>query len=53
MALPLLLGLGGARLAGAGMIGLSPLMAGAVGSGLGSMAQGNDLGTAIGTGFLT
>ena len=53
MALPLLLGLGGAGLAGAGMIGLSPLMAGAVGSGLGSMAQGDDLGTAIGTGFLT
>jgi hypothetical protein len=32
---------------------MTPLMAGAVGSGLGSLAQGDDLGTAIGTGFLS
>jgi hypothetical protein len=32
---------------------MTPLMAGALGSGLGSLAQGDDLGTAIGTGFLS
>ena len=54
MALPLLLGLGGSALAGAGALGaMTPLMAGALGSGLGSLAQGDDLGTAIGTGMLS
>ena len=54
MALPLLLGLGGSALAGAGALGtMTPLLAGAVGSGLGSLAQGDDLGTAIGTGMLS
>ena len=54
MALPLILGLGGSALAGAGMLGtMTPLMAGALGSGLGSLAQGDDLGTAIGTGMLS
>ena len=54
MALPLLLVLGGSALAGAGMLGtMTPLMAGALGSGLGSLAQGDDLGTAIGTGMLS
>ena len=51
MALPLLLGLAGSGLAGAGMLGaMSPLMAGALGSGL---AQGDDLETAVGTGLLS
>ena len=54
MALPLLLGLGGSALAGAGALGtMTPLLAGAVGSGLGSLLQGDDLGTAIGTGMLS
>lgn len=57
--LPLLFGLGGSALAGAGMLGgagallANPLVAGAVGSGLGSLAQGDDLGTAIGTGLMS
>lgn len=54
MALPLLLGLGGSALAGAGALGaMTPLVAGALGSGLGSLAQGDDLGTAIGTGMMS
>lgn len=54
MALPLLLGLAGSGLAGAGMLGgMSALTAGALGSGLGSLAQGDDLETAIGTGMLS
>ena len=51
MALPLLLGLGGSALAPT--LGISALTAGAVGSGLGSLLQGDDLGTAIGTGMLS
>ena len=53
--LPLLFGLGGSALAGAGLLGTAmtgkALLAGALGSGLGSLAQGDDLGTAIGTGL--
>jgi len=52
--LPLLFGLGGSALAGAGMLGgMSALTAGAIGSGLGSLAQGDDIGTAIGTGLMS
>lgn len=51
MALPLLLGLGGSALAGS--LGANALLYGAVGSGLGSLLQGDDLGTAIGTGMLS
>lgn len=57
--LPLLFGLGGSALAGAGMLGgagallANPLVAGAVGSGLGSLVQGDDIGTAIGTGLMS
>ena len=55
--LPLLFGLGGSALAGAGMLGGAlagkTLLAGALGSGLGSLAQGDDLGTAIGTGLMS
>ena len=57
MALPLILGLAGSGLAGAGMLGgtlaASPFLAGALGSGLGSLLQGDDLGTAVGTGILS
>tara|TARA_A100000172_G_scaffold77754_2_gene62502 strand:- start:4413 stop:5441 length:1029 start_codon:yes stop_codon:yes gene_type:complete len=54
MALPLLLGLGGSALGAAGMLGgLGALGAGAIGSGLGSLAQGDDLGTAISTGMMS
>lgn len=51
--LPVLFGLGGSALAGAGLIGMKPLLAGAIGSGLGSLAQGDDLGTALGTGIMS
>ena len=52
--LPLLFGLGGSALAGAGMLGgMGALTAGALGSGLGSLAQGDDIGTAIGTGLMS
>ena len=52
--LPLLFGLGGSALAGAGMLGgMGALTAGAIGSGLGSLAQGDDIGTAIGTGLMS
>ena len=55
--LPLLFGLGGSALAGAGMLGGAlagkTLLAGALGSGLGSLVQGDDLGTAIGTGLMS
>ena len=52
--LPLIMGLAGSGLAGAGMLGgMSALTAGALGSGLGSLMQGDDLGTAIGTGLLS
>ena len=53
MALPLLLGLGGSALAGAGMLGGNALLAGALGSGLGSLAQGDDFETAVGTGLMS
>jgi len=57
MALPLILGLAGSGLAGAGMLGAgmaaTPFLAGALGSGLGSLLQGDDLGTAVGTGLLS
>lgn len=49
--LPLLFGLGGSALAGA--VGGNALLAGALGSGLGSLAQGDDIGTAIGTGLMS
>ena len=52
--LPLLLGLGGSALGAAGMLGgMGALAGGALGSGLGSLAQGDDLGTAVGTGLLS
>jgi len=51
--LPLLFGLGGSALAGAGLLGGNALLAGALGSGLGSLAQGDDIGTAIGTGLMS
>ena len=51
MALPLILGLGGSALAGA--TGANALLYGALGSGLGSLMQGDDLGTAIGTGLMS
>ena len=55
--LPLLFGLGGSALAGAGLLGTAmtgkALLAGALGSGLGSLAQGDDLGTAVGTGLMS
>ena len=55
--LPLLFGLGGSALAGAGMLGGAlagkTLLAGALGSGLCSLVQGDDLGTAIGTGLMS
>ena len=55
--LPLLFGLGGSALAGAGMLGGAlagkTLLAGALGSGLGSLVQGDDIGTAIGTGLMS
>ena len=42
--LPLLLGLGGSALGAAGMLGgMGALAGGALGSGLGSLAQGDDL----------
>lgn len=51
MALPLLLGLGGSALGAS--LGYGALLGGAVGSGLGSLAQGDDLGQAIGTGMMS
>ena len=51
MALPLIMGLAGSALAPT--IGMSALTAGALGSGLGSLAQGDDLETAVGTGLLS
>ena len=51
--LPLLFGLGGSALAGAGLLGGNALLAGALGSGLGSLVQGDDIGTAIGTGLMS
>ena len=51
MALPLILGLAGSGAAGAGLLGAGlaaqPFLAGAIGSGLGSLLQGDDLGTAV------
>ena len=50
--LPLLLGLGGSAMAGAGMLGsLGALGAGAIGSGLGSFIETGDLGKGIATGL--
>ena len=44
MVLPLLLSLGGSALAGAGMLGsMSPLLAGALGSGIGAFAETGDI----------
>jgi len=52
--LPLLLGLGGSALGGAGMLGgLGALGAGAIGSGLGSYLQTGDLGKGIQTGLMS
>ena len=52
--LPLLFGLGGSALAGAGMLGgMGALTAGAIGSGLGSYLQTGDLGQGIQTGLLS
>ena len=52
MALPLLLGLAGSGLAGAGMLGgMGALTAGALGSGLGSYLETGDLGKGIQTGL--
>ena len=52
MALPLLLGLGGSALGGAGLLGgLGALSAGAIGSGLGSYLETGDLGKGIQTGL--
>lgn len=54
MALPLLLGLAGSGLAGAGMLGgMGALTAGAIGSGLGSYMETGDLGQGIQTGLLS
>lgn len=52
--LPILLGLGGSALAGAGVLGgMSALTAGAIGSGLGSYLETGDLGQGIQTGLLS
>ena len=52
--LPLLLGLGGSALGGAGMLGgLGALSAGALGSGLGSFLETGDLGKGIQTGLMS
>ena len=52
MVLPLIGGILGSALGGAGLAGgLGALTAGAIGSGLGSLAQGDNLETAIGTGI--
>lgn len=54
MALPLLLGLAGSGLAGAGMLGgMGALTAGALGSGLGSYLETGDLGQGIQTGLMS
>jgi len=50
--LPLLLGLGGSAMAGAGLLGgMGALTAGALGSGLGSFIETGDLGKGIATGL--
>lgn len=51
MALPLLFSLLGSGLAGAGAIGLSPLIAGSIGAGLGGWAQTGDLEEGLKTGL--
>tara|TARA_R100000329_G_scaffold35211_1_gene33054 strand:+ start:700 stop:1665 length:966 start_codon:yes stop_codon:yes gene_type:complete len=51
MVLPLIGGMLGAGLAGAGMLGGNALVAGALGSGLGSLAQGDSMDKAIATGL--
>jgi hypothetical protein len=52
--LPALLGLVGSGLAGAGVLGtLTPLLAGALGSGLGSFIETGDLGEGIKTGLMS
>jgi hypothetical protein len=52
--LPMLLGLGGSALAGAGMLGgMGALTAGAIGSGLGSYLETGDLGQGIQTGLMS
>ena len=52
--LPMLLGLAGSGLAGAGMLGgMGALTAGALGSGLGSYIETGDLGQGIQTGLMS
>lgn len=51
MALPLLFSLLGSGLAGAGAIGLSPLLAGSLGAGIGSAVQSGDLEEGLKTGL--
>jgi|TARA_R100001460_G_scaffold24263_3_gene48685 hypothetical protein len=51
MVLPLIFGALGSGLAGAGMLGGNALLAGALGSGLGSLAQGDSMDKAIATGL--
>lgn len=54
MVLPLILGLLGSGAAGAGALGaMSPLIAGALGSGLGSAIQTGDIGEGIKTGLIS
>lgn len=54
MVLPLLFGLGASGLASAGLLGsMGPLMAGALGSGLGSALQEGDLASGIQTGLMS
>jgi hypothetical protein len=51
MALPFILSLLGSGLAGAGTLAMSPLIAGAIGSGLGTAIQEKDLGAGIRSGL--
>ena len=51
MALPLILSLLGSGLAGAGTLAMSPLIAGAIGSGVGTAIQEKDLGAGIRSGL--
>jgi hypothetical protein len=54
MVLPIILSALGSSLAGASMLGgLSPLLAGAIGSGLGTLAQGGDIKDALKGGLLS
>jgi hypothetical protein len=51
MALPFILSLLGSGLAGAGTLAMSPLIAGAVGAGVGTAIQEKDLGAGIRSGL--